>query len=80
MKKTTRMLIALAFFVCPSLLNAQGTAISGIVQNNSNKEPLYGISVRVKGTGNGVTTDKDGSFRLNVPSLPVTLEVSYAEF
>src|SRR4029079_15709077 len=72
--------IAFAFFFCPSLLNAQDISIIGIVTNSSNKEPLHGISVKVKGTGKGITTGKDGSFRKNVPSLPVILEVSFAEF
>ena len=74
------MLFAFAFFFCPSLLNAQDISISGTVTNSSNKEPLQGISVRIKGTVTGTTTDKEGSFRLNVPFLPVILKVSFAEF
>lgn len=35
---------------------------------NDKKEPLEGVSVLVKGTRNGTTTDADGRFQLNTPS------------
>jgi len=39
-------------------------------------EPLAGVSVIQKGTGNGTATDTDGKFTLNVPQN-VTIEFSY---
>jgi TonB-linked SusC/RagA family outer membrane protein len=42
-------------------------SLSGRV-TNAKKEPLEGVSVTVKGTQTGTTTDADGWFRLSVPS------------
>ncbi|MFT3949573.1 MAG: secretin and TonB N-terminal domain-containing protein [Agriterribacter sp.] len=46
--------------------------ISGRV-TNSRKEPLEGVSVTVKGTQTGTTSNADGRFRLSVPSANVEL-------
>lgn len=43
-------------------------------------EALIGASVVIAGTGTGTTTDIDGSFSLDVESLPVTLEISYTGY
>lgn len=42
-------------------------ALTGKV-TNANKEPLEGVSVLVKGTQNGTTTDVNGRFQISVPS------------
>ncbi|HRP55175.1 SusC/RagA family TonB-linked outer membrane protein [Agriterribacter sp.] len=42
-------------------------SLSGRV-TNAKEEPLEGVSVTVKGTQTGTTTDTDGQFRLSVPS------------
>jgi outer membrane receptor protein involved in Fe transport len=52
--------------------------IKGEVQDESNKDPLIGASVIIKGTTTGVVTDYDGAFSLKTDqSLPLTLTVSY---
>ena len=45
----------------------QTALINGRV-TNTNKEPLEGVSVTVKGSRTGTTTDTDGRFQLSVPS------------
>lgn len=50
--------------------------IKGIVVD-TNGEPLIGASVVEKGTTNGVITDMDGKFVLNVASNKSMMEISY---
>ena len=49
--------------------------VSGIVTNEKG-DGLSGVSVTVKGSANGTTTDAEGRFRLSVPDEGVTLEFS----
>jgi outer membrane receptor protein involved in Fe transport len=53
------------------------TIVRGRVLDGSTGEPMFAANVVVDGTTNGVTTDFDGLFRITVPSLPVTLNVSF---
>ena len=57
-------------------LSAQ-TVIKGNVYDNETGEPMFSASVIVQETGQGVTTDFDGYFRLEVASLPVKLQFSF---
>ncbi|MEH6680748.1 MAG: TonB-dependent receptor [Sediminicola sp.] len=54
----------------------QGT-ITGTVVDSELGDPLPGASVMVKGTTNGVATDFDGNFTIEVPTGSGTLIVSY---
>lgn len=49
-----------------NLIFAQKVLITGIVLDESNKEPLLGATVRVKGSSDGTVTDFDGNFSLSV--------------
>lgn len=42
--------------------------MGGVVTDNSDKKPMPGVTVKVKGTNNGTVTDIYGRFKLNVPS------------
>ncbi len=53
--------------------------ISGIVTAR-NSLPLAGVSVTVKGTETGTTTDGDGRFSLNVPDMKSILVFSYVGY
>ena len=50
--------------------------IRGMV-TDSNKEPIPGASIIVKGTRSGTSTNIEGEFTLDVKSDKVTLEVSF---
>ncbi len=52
------------------------TTVSGLVID-SNREPVIGASVLVKGTTTGAATDFDGRFTLNVPNENSILVISY---
>ena len=70
--------LIVVFFAVFSLY-AQRTAISGIVKEASNGEPILGAGVVEKGTTNGTMTDIDGRFTLNI-SPQSTLEVRFVGF
>lgn len=46
-------------------LMAQSRPITGTVISSENKLPLQGVTVTVKGTKTGTTTDANGNFRIN---------------
>ena len=56
-------------------LLAQNRTVTGVVRD-TNGEPLLGAGVVVAGTTNGTVTNVDGTFSLNVPSGPVSLEIA----
>jgi TonB-dependent SusC/RagA subfamily outer membrane receptor len=41
--------------------------MGGVITDNSDKKPIPGVTVKVKGTSNGTVTDIYGRFKLNVP-------------
>ncbi len=69
------------FIACFILLLSTGAvchaqSLSGLVLDE-NSHPLIAADILVKGAQNGTSTDENGKFVLNVPSLPVTLIISY---
>ncbi len=63
-----------------SILNDQQTTnLKGTVVDDKG-ESIIGASVIVKGTNIGIVTDIDGNFELGVPSLNVTIVVSYVGY
>ena len=57
----------------------QKRTITGVVKDNQGV-PLPGANVVVKGTTNGVVTDFDGEFSLDVDSSAKTLQISYVGY
>ncbi|MDD4756156.1 MAG: SusC/RagA family TonB-linked outer membrane protein, partial [Prolixibacteraceae bacterium] len=55
----------------------QQNIITGKVTDGSTGEPLIGVSVVVKGTTIGITTNTVGEFTFSVPERQVTLTLSY---
>ncbi|WP_131454001.1 SusC/RagA family TonB-linked outer membrane protein [Neotamlana sedimentorum] len=62
-----------------TVIITQQTQISGVIYDN-NEMPLAGATVLEKGTSNGVQTDFDGKFSLNLSSSNATLVISYIGF
>lgn len=70
----------LLFFGLPALLLAQETkTVRGKVTSYSDEAGLPGVSIRVKGTSTGTTTDFDGNYQLSV-SEDATLVFSFVGF
>lgn len=71
--------ILLSFWLIVGLLQtvaAQDRTVSGRVTDRATKEGLPGVTVLVKGTTNGASTNSDGAFTLNVPETGGTLVFS----
>lgn len=50
--------------------------VTGVVRDSSTGSPLAGVSIQVKGSNIGTTTDEQGSFQINVPEDAV-LEIRF---
>jgi TonB-linked SusC/RagA family outer membrane protein len=72
-----KLLVSLLFFFIGLNLMAQGKRVEGTVVD-SNNEPLYGVTVVVKGKpGVGVITDLDGKFMITVDDENTNLVFSF---
>lgn len=69
----TLLTFALSFFFTTA--SAQGNVVTGRV-TSSTGDPLPGISVLIKGTKKGTSTDNNGNFSLAVPNPNATLVIS----
>ncbi|MFY7900235.1 MAG: TonB-dependent receptor plug domain-containing protein, partial [Chitinophagaceae bacterium] len=76
MKKTKLLFLLLACFFCLEQLLAQTARLTGKVVDAATNEPLSGVTIIVKATKKGVSTNADGSFSLNIQEGE-TIEVSY---
>ncbi len=55
------------FFIA-FVINAHSQRVSGLVRSAADNQPLSGVSVQVKGSSNGTTTDEKGHYMLNTSS------------
>lgn len=77
MKKIFTFLILTVFGLS---VFAQNYSVSGKVTDAEGDEELIGASVVVKGSTNGVITDIDGNYQLNVESNDAILQISYVGY
>ena len=75
MKRFSLWLLFFAVLGIQSAL-AQSYRVKGNVVSKTGNEPLIGVSILQKGTTNGVVTDIDGNYTLNVKQ-GATLVYSY---
>lgn len=69
-----KYLLALLLIVCSVATGyAQQITVKGQVWDEVLNEPLIGVNVSVKGTTNGVITDVDGNFTINVQKNQVLI-------
>ena len=73
------ILILFGFLLFATATYAQKT-IKGKVTDVSNGSGIPGVSVLVKGTSSGTTTQPDGSYTINVPANGTTLVFKYIGF
>ena len=75
MKKSLLSLIVLFMLISAT---AMAQAVTGTVTAGGN--PLPGVSILVKGTSVGTTSDADGKYSLNLPDKSAVLVVSFIGF
>lgn len=70
--------LTITLIILPAFIHAAMAQydVSGTVKNYKG-EPLIGVTIAVKNTNTGTTTDVDGKYTLRVSSSPATLEYSY---
>lgn len=76
MKKIKSLVTLFAVLGIQSAL-AQTYKVKGNVVSKSDNEPLIGVSILQKGTTNGVVTDIDGNYELQIQGGEATLVFSY---
>lgn len=79
-KKKTRLrekVILGMLMICVSVAAFAQTNITGIATDAATREPLPFITIQMKGTAQGTTTDKDGRYTLSVPNRNTVLIFSY---
>ncbi|WP_375579631.1 von Willebrand factor type A domain-containing protein [Marivirga tractuosa] len=69
--------ISSLILISSAMLAAQSITISGKVTDFDSGEDLPGVNVLLKGTSTGVTTDLNGEYSIEVPSLKGVLVFSY---
>ena len=79
-KKVYLVLFLAVFGLCSTNMFAQNIAVSGTVIDGSINGPLPGVTILVKGTSSGTTTDFDGNFALTVNDPSATLVFSYVGY
>jgi TonB-linked SusC/RagA family outer membrane protein len=75
MKKNNQGLLkklSLPFFLFFAFTaSAQNKTVSGTIVNNETNEPVASVSIKVKGSAKGTSTDAKGTFSLNAPDNAV---------
>ncbi len=73
-------LILMTLIVSGLAVSAQTRTYHGTVVDGSNNEPLIGATIMPVGGGQGVATDVDGKFTLNVPANVRQAKVTYVGY
>ena len=74
-----KLTLFLTLVLLPGWLMAQTMYVSGTVIDDQTSEPLIGVSVLEEGTTNGIITDIDGNFTMEVQQ-GATLQLSYVGY
>ncbi len=80
MMKNFKFLVFTFLVAIVTMASASAATLKGKVVDKSTSEPLIGATVMVKGTTNGVTTDLDGNFEIDLDRKPQTLSISYVSY
>jgi TonB-linked SusC/RagA family outer membrane protein len=75
-----KIMLCFVFLTQCLMLLGQTRSIQGKVSDQTNRQALPGVSVKVVGTTTGTSTDGEGRFALQVPNSTVTLEISFVGY
>ncbi|WP_158799715.1 SusC/RagA family TonB-linked outer membrane protein [Pedobacter sp. L105] len=72
-----KLILSLFFLVCIAVTTAmaQTRSVSGTVRGKEDGQPIPGVSVKIKGTNSGVSTNSDGKYAIQV-ATGATLQFS----
>lgn len=79
MKYPKIIILTVLHFLCITALAQEGI-IRGTVIDDASGEPLFGVTVQIKGTTNGAITDFDGKFSINAAVGTYDILVSFVSF
>ncbi len=71
------MTLGVLAFIGISIVSAQTKKITGVVTSSEDGQPIPGVSIIVKGTTVGTTTNIDGKYEINAPADGTTLIFSF---
>lgn len=74
-----KLLLWAVCMFCSVVSFAQERTVTGKVTDPAGK-PMEGVSVKIKNSNKGTTTNADGVFTLTVPSSETVLSVSYVDY
>lgn len=69
--------VSVLLFICLQTAVSQSWQVSGRVISADDKEPLIGVAVVEKGTTNGIVTDFDGNYRLQLEGKEAIIVFSF---
>src|SRR3954447_19193875 len=78
-KNLASIIILISGLFLVTSIHAQTRRISGKVVSGTDNQPLSGVSVQIKGTTTGTTTDNSGNFSINAPG-DATLTFGYVGY
>ena len=68
MRRLTLLLVSLVLLSIQSVL-AQSFSVKGTVVSAEDNEPMIGVTIMQEGTSNGVVTDIDGNYTIEIREL-----------
>lgn len=82
LRLTVLLFISLFFlsFYQPLFAQNSTNGLRGVVMDSITRLPINGVSVVIKGTKQGTSTDKEGSFILDISASQAMLEFSYVGY
>ncbi len=75
-----KLMIFLMLFLATQVLSAQNIVVKGKVTSADDGTTLPGVSIILKGTTKGVTTNIDGVYQISVPNEKAVLDFSFIGF
>ena len=76
---TNRMFVAVTFLFLSFVANAQERTVTGKVTDSEDKNPIAGVTVRIKGLAKGTTTNSDGTYKIAADAKAV-LQFSFVGY
>ena len=75
-----RLLLLFFPLLLPAVLLAQSITVKGTVRDQLKNEPLAGVTVQVKGSPGGTTTDSLGRYSITAPNRKAILSFQYVGY